>query len=124
SWAGRGSPSRSSWGFAAATPISTTCALSSNWRARTGITEAESHALQGVPSFSMQQVTVCGTRVSLKVSPYTMPQQQFTDTLRHLVDEVRDGKVRCFASRVYYEDQRADCGWRNARRAGRGSCQA
>lgn len=31
-------------------------------------------------------------------------QRQLTNTFRHLLDEARAGKVRCFASRVYYKD--------------------
>ena len=31
-------------------------------------------------------------------------QRQLTNTLHHLVDDARAGKVRCFASRVYYKD--------------------
>ena len=31
-------------------------------------------------------------------------QRRLTNTLRHLLDEARAGKVRCFASRVHYKD--------------------
>ena len=31
-------------------------------------------------------------------------QRRLTNTLRHLLDEARAGKVKCFASRLYYKD--------------------
>lgn len=31
-------------------------------------------------------------------------QRRLTNTLRHLLDDARAGKVKCFASRVYYKD--------------------
>lgn len=31
-------------------------------------------------------------------------QRRLTNTFRHLLDEARAGKVKCFASRVYYKD--------------------